>query len=354
MSRLFILTLMAMVLFGGSAEARSGCREVTLREALTNNHADVLKGTNSIGEGLFGTLGSGLLLYAERNGKTEVLIGSVLLFSKEFYEFLHSVPEFAASASNGRQLNKFNGLDPDSIVESCPATGTLASTLGFKTLTILKPKPPFFPGKKSPPAIGSAFQRNILGQIGQLPSSTLAPRKPANVPGLAPAAMPPWWHDAPAGFVGTVRDRLSGQSLSSAYVTLVGLSNTQGAAPGVFTQNDGSFEFNYIPAGKYVLWVSKPGYAGSSAIVDVPGRTNVSLYRVPAYPCDFTVFNTTDWPILVGPGARFVSIPPHQSYTAKLNYPDKFFARAQSVYGSLFWGPIPGQCGGPGYINIVP
>jgi hypothetical protein len=42
-------------------------------------------------------------------------------------------------------------------------------------------------------------------------------------------------------------------------------------------------------------------------------------------------------------------------YAATLNHKDQFFARANFQDAPpLDWGPIPGQCGGSGYIVIVP
>jgi hypothetical protein len=157
---------------------------------------------------------------------------------------------------------------------------------------------------------------------------------------------------------GMVLDGDSGYGLHSAYVILVRLSSAQGAIPSTFTLNDGSFEFDYIPVGQYVLSASAPGYSGSSSIVNAPGNITVRLRRTAVYPCDFTVFNMTGWRIFVGtggPDANPVPIPPYQSYTSRLVHPDQFFARADFVNAPpLLWGPIAGQCGGLGYITIQP
>lgn len=291
------------------------------------------------------------------------------MFSKEF-------SDFASSASNRQHLEKFNGLDPDSKLQSCLAPGTLASTLGFQSPTILRPVEPLqFPQRgrslsdairetvadsTAPPTVSSAFQNNILDRIGQMPSSTLAPLNPSTITGrassVAPAAISPLRSSPLAKFGGTVRDGDSGYRLPSAFVTLVRPSAAQGGAQSVFTQSDGSFEFDYIAAGQYVLTVSQPGYAESSILINAPGNTTVSLRRTPTYPCDFTVINMTGWRIFVGPnGAQPRVIPPYQAYTSRLFHPDTFSARANFVDASpLTWGPISAQCGDPGYIRIIP
>lgn len=51
----FTWTVIFVVLLNGTPEAQTSCKEITLRDALTENRADLFKGT-------LGALGSGLLL----------------------------------------------------------------------------------------------------------------------------------------------------------------------------------------------------------------------------------------------------------------------------------------------------
>jgi hypothetical protein len=331
--------------------AESNCTNTTLRQAFDNNRRDILSST-------LGAAGTGLVLYAERNGETAVIVGSVALFLKEFNDF-------SKSMNSRYQLNKFDGLNPDTPIQSCMATNTLAATLGFQSVKILKPMTPKLGGSVSSklgvaPLAPGALDQSLLDRLHRIPSSALAPQ--TAVPGrpetsTASAVFPAWWTARTGAFAGRVLDANSGLPVSTAYVTLLRLSEERGATSGELTQRDGSFRFEYLPEGQYLLSVSDVAYSGSSVVVNVPGSIDFHLHGKPIYPCKFTVFNMTGWQIVVGTGsyeAQPSTIAPYSSFTGTLSHPDQFFARAQLVGSAITWGPIQGTCTGPGFIKIVP
>jgi hypothetical protein len=311
-------------------------------------------------------------LYGERNAETAVFIGSLLIFAEEF-------SDFAKARSSQQQLKKFDGLDSETKLQSCPTSSAIASSQGFQDVTVLKPLPPTPQSSLHRKSLSDLIRettpkRVLLGRSAaalsraswtalpnylprhlRLKSTSPVPARPRSV---EHPTTPAWWSARSASIVGTVLDGDSAYGLRSAYITLVHLPSAQGAIPSTFTLNDGSFEFDYIPAGQYVLSATVPDYSGSSTIVNAPGNITLRLHRTAVYPCDFTVFNMTGWRIFVGPGgsdAHPVPIPPYQSFTSGLVHPDQFFARADFVNAPpLLWGPIPVQCGGLGYITIRP
>jgi hypothetical protein len=352
--------LVIVSVFGSAGFAETGCRTTTLSEANRQNWQDLFFGGVGLAKQGY-DFTDGIVLLAKREGELVPFIISAALLAKE-------LAEFSKSVSTRRQLQTFNGFGPGAMLQACPASGTLASELGFERLTLLRPLSPSLrvggigqqplTQEENNASLGT-FQAKLQQLILTAPRTTLPPQSQTTTPHTMPApaqTLPSWWSRPPAAIAGRVADATSGYPISSAFVTLINTNDPRGASPRTFTLDDGSFEFDYLPAGAYVLSVTEPGYSGAATLVTAPGRASIWLQRAAVYPCNFTVVNGTGWRLVVSAGAnaRTVLIPPWQSFTDTLAQPAFFFAAAYFTSGPpLTWGPIAGRCDGPGYIRLV-
>jgi hypothetical protein len=108
---------------------------------------------------------------------------------------------------------------------------------------------------------------------------------------------------------GHVSDRMTGAPVTGAVVKLVGPPDQGGLTRAIVTMADGSFAFDSLGKGQYLLSAVDAGYSSSNRTVDIADGEAVADedFRLnnTHYPCDFSLINRTPetiFPAFLDPG----------------------------------------------------
>lgn len=341
-----------------------GCRIDTVEHVIVQNRVDLGKDSAKL-------LGSGILLFAARNGPPIIKWGTALLM-------LPDLPSFAKTVSDSIQLQSMPGKTPGTEVKICPIDDATARAFNFQHMQVILPPstpstaPKISPSSPKPPgprlSIDDWLTQNKPILFPDSPQATIlhpfARAKPGTPP-ITPDAAPETFGlnlgPAPTGSVtGTVVDKKTGSRVNNAWIRL---TTAHGGAIGSWretrTWDESKFEFE-VPGDAYLLSVESRGYRPYRTSVQItPGKaTSLSVAVQQASPdyCDVTILNKTGWRITLefddpGPPLR---LAPWANIAIPLKGPVRMkpFAYFDNGGPPLRWGDYQLHCNGPGYLVL--
>jgi hypothetical protein len=161
---------------------------------------------------------------------------------------------------------------------------------------------------------------------------------------------------------GRIIDGATGGSLVDAVVKLTGPDQGLSLTREAVTTSAGTYRFDALPRGSFLLSVRHAGYSSSNRKLEVAqgeavGDQDVTLANT-AYPCDFSVVNQTSAMVFLhreggnDPLGLGSAISPHSSLV--LSSLDQRRQVSADSFARVRWGPFWIECGGRNSVALLP
>ena len=168
---------------------------------------------------------------------------------------------------------------------------------------------------------------------------------------------------------GKVMDETTGEFVAGAVVKLTGPSNVSGLTRAVVTSADGSFAFENLSKGTFLMSVRRDGYSSSNRTIGIAENERVTgadvrLNNV-SYPCNFSIINKTGYwlttryedpghpdfaPMLIPFGTAVISGLDRPRRISLIGRDGPFLSGRQP---SVTWRPFRVGCGKDNSVSLV-